>query len=182
MIDRLTPVVRGIDLLSTWAGRVAAVLVIPTTLVACWEVFARYVFNEPTIWAYELGYQLAGSYFLLGGALTLVHQRHIRIDLIYDRLSPKRRAIIDLACFGVMLPLMMILVYRMGLYAHGAWASGELSGESAWNPVIWPFRTVWVVAFALLCLQVVAELIRAAGVLVDREIARPVPADQESAS
>jgi TRAP-type mannitol/chloroaromatic compound transport system permease small subunit len=43
--------------------------------------------------------------------------------------------------------------------------SKEVSGESAWNPVIWPFRVVWAVGYATLCLQAIAETLRSARVL-----------------
>ena len=52
-------------------GSFGACLIVPLVLATCWEVFARYMFGAPTIWAYEIGYMLTGSHFLLGMAFTL---------------------------------------------------------------------------------------------------------------
>ena len=152
-------------------GGVAALLVIPLVLATCWEVFARYVLESPTIWAFELGYMLMGVHFLLGGALTLKRQSHVRIDLIYARLSPRRRAVIDLILYGVLvLPALVLLDLRLWEHAARAYVSGETSGQSAWNPPIWPLRAAILASFVLLTAQVLAEMARCLDA-----IRRPVP-------
>ncbi|MBA3591980.1 MAG: C4-dicarboxylate ABC transporter substrate-binding protein, partial [Methylibium sp.] len=52
-------------------GIFAALLLVPLVLATTWEVVSRYALNAPTIWAYEIGYLLTGSHFLLGLAYTL---------------------------------------------------------------------------------------------------------------
>ena len=153
--------VRGIDILSETIGGVAALLVVPLVLATAWEVFARYVLGAPTIWAFELGYMLMGVHFLLGGALTLKRQGHVRIDLIYARLSPAARGWIDLTLYlFLVLPALVLLCLRLWEHASGAYNSGEQSGQSAWSPPIWPFRAVILASFVLLSLQVAAECVR----------------------
>ncbi|MBY8975922.1 TRAP transporter small permease subunit [Rhodobacteraceae bacterium NNCM2] len=154
-------IIRTIEALTTGVGGVAALLVIPLVVATVWEVFARYVLGAPTIWAFELGYTLMGVHFLMGGALTLKRQAHVRIDLIYARLSDRGRAWIDLilyVCF--VLPAVIFIVVRFGEHAFAAFESGETTGQSAWNPQIWPFRMVIVGSFALLGLQMVAECLK----------------------
>jgi TRAP-type mannitol/chloroaromatic compound transport system permease small subunit len=153
--------VRWIEALTEGVGGVAALLVIPLVLATCWEVFSRYVLGAPTIWGFELGYTLMGMHFLLGGAITLKRQAHVRIDLIYARLSPAGRAWIDLilyVCF--VLPAIALLCERFWEYTTAAYAGGERSGMSSWNPPVWPFRTVILLSFALLGLQVLAECLK----------------------
>lgn len=157
---------RSIDGLSEVVGGMAALLVVPLVVATVWEVFARYVLGAPTTWAFELGYMLMGVHFLLGGALTLKRRAHVRIDLIYARLSPRRQAMIDLALYLMLvLPALVLICLRFWEHTASALASGERSGQSAWNPPIWPFRAVIVASFALLTLQVVAECLRAAAIL-----------------
>lgn len=86
----------AVGALTEVTGGAAALLVIPLVVATCREVFARYVLSAPTIWAFELGYAQMGVHFILGGALMLKRQSHVRIDLIYARLTPRRRALIDL--------------------------------------------------------------------------------------
>ena len=92
----LKNLIKYIEIFTSFPGYVASGLIIPLTLATCYEVFARYVLGNPTIWAYEFGYLLMGFHFLLGGALTLKKQEHIRIDIFYNRLSDKKKSIIDL--------------------------------------------------------------------------------------
>lgn len=153
--------IRGIDSLTEAVGGLAAIVIVPLILATCYEVFARYLFGAPTIWAFELGYTLMGVHFLLGGALTLKRGGHVRIDLIYAQLSARRRALIDLVLYLVLIvPALTLLVHRLANYALEAWSSGETTGQSAWNPPIWPLRFVIAASFILLLLQVIAECLR----------------------
>lgn len=159
-------IIRLIEGLTEAVGGVAALIVVPLTLATCYEVFARYLFNAPTIWAYELGYTLMGIHFLLGGALTLKRQAHIRIDLIYANLSPRGQARIDLTLYLLLVvPALWLLTNRLGSYAWEAFSSGETTGQSAWNPPIWPLRFLITAAFILLLLQVIAECLKCIQVL-----------------
>jgi TRAP-type mannitol/chloroaromatic compound transport system permease small subunit len=161
--------VRLIEALTEGVGAAGAVLVVPLTLATCWEVFSRYVLGAPTIWAFELGYMLMGMHFLLGGAIALKRQVHVRIDLIYARLSDRRRAAIDLILYvGLVLPAIAMFCIRFWDYTHAAYMSGEQSGMSAWNPQIWPFRAIILASFVLLGAQVVAECLKAVETLRGR--------------
>jgi len=160
-------ILKFIDRASGSVGLVAAWIVLPLIMATVYEVLSRYLFNSPTIWAYEIGYMAMGANFLLGAAFTLREGAHIRIDILYTRLRDKTRALIDVLGFLLLfLPLGFWLSTRLGSYALEAFQSGEQSGESAWNPVIWPFRLVFFIGFTLLTLQAVAECIRAFRVLI----------------
>jgi TRAP-type mannitol/chloroaromatic compound transport system permease small subunit len=164
-------IVRTIDALSMWIGRAASLIVIPLVLATCYEVFARYLFGAPTIWAFELGYILMGLHFLLGGAMTLKMQQHVRIDLIYARLSLKRQAVIDLTLYvALVIPALTMTSLQLGDHMMGAYMGGETTGQSAWNPAIWPFRALITFSFIVLTLQVIAESLRALHILLDRPI------------
>jgi len=166
-------VCRAIDRLSTGMGVLAAWLLAPLVIALCYEVVARYVFTAPTIWAYELAYLLTGSGWMLGMAYALARGAHIRIDVVYLALSPRKRALVDLAGYVLLLlPFLVWVTSTLDDRAIHAFQSGERTGQSAWNPPIWPFRAVFFVSFALLALQVVAEIIRAAAVLVGRPVER----------
>ncbi|MGB7305756.1 MAG: TRAP transporter small permease subunit [Burkholderiaceae bacterium] len=161
--------IRIIEKITDSVGGIAALVVIPLTLATCYEVMVRYVFGAPTIWAFELGYTLMGIHFLLGGALTLKHRAHVRIDLIYAQLPVKIRAAIDLTLYAMLVvPALWFLTARLGEFAWGAWLSGEQTGQSAWNPPIWPLRFLITASFGLLLLQVVAECLKCIEILRGR--------------
>jgi TRAP-type mannitol/chloroaromatic compound transport system permease small subunit len=153
--------IRIIERISNVSGVIAAWLIVPLVFAMVYEVIARYVFNAPTIWAYEIGYLTTGSGFLLGMAYALSRDAHIRIDVVSANLSQRTRAIIDIVCYVVLLiPFLAWVTQLLFTRAMDAIASGEKTGQSAWNPPLWPFRTVFFVAFALLLLQVIAEVIK----------------------
>jgi TRAP-type mannitol/chloroaromatic compound transport system permease small subunit len=153
--------VKIIERISAVSGVIAAWLIVPLVFATVYEVIARYVFHAPTIWAYEIGYLMTGSSFLLGMAYALSRDAHIRIDVISARLSERTKAAIDLVCYaGLLIPFIVWLTHVLWSRALATFASGEKSGQSAWNPPLWPFRTVFFVAFALLLLQVIAEVIK----------------------
>lgn len=152
--------IRNIERLTGSVGILASLALVPLVAATCWEVFSRYVLGEPTIWAYEIGYVLTGSHFLLGMAYTLRSNDHIRIDVFSGHFSARTRAIIDLLGYSVTLPLMSWLSYALFSYMAEGYARNERSGQSALNLPVWPFRVVFAVAFTLLALQILAEVVK----------------------
>ncbi len=163
----------AVDRLSGSLGVLAAWIVLPLIFASVYEVASRYLFNAPTVWAYEIGYMATGANFLLGAAFALREGSHIRIDVLYARFGPRTKALVDVLGYLLLfLPVGIWLSFRLGEYALDAFNSGESSGESAWNPVIWPFRTVFFVGFAVLSLQGAVECIRALRTLFGADTGR----------
>lgn len=157
----MNTLIRNIERLTGSVGILAAFALVPLVLATCYEVFARYVMGTPTIWAYEIGYFLTGTHFLLGMAFTLRSDEHIRIDIFSGHFSQRTRAIIDLAGYTITLPLMTWISYALWLHLAQGYLRNERSGQSAMNMPVWPFRIVFFVAFTLLALQILAEVIKA---------------------
>jgi TRAP-type mannitol/chloroaromatic compound transport system permease small subunit len=154
-------VIRNIERVTGSVGIMASFALVPLVIATCYEVFARYVFGAPTIWAYEVGYILTGAHFLLAMAFTLKSDQHIRIDIFSGHFSRKTRAVIDLAAYAVLLPLMTWISYALFQHLLAGYLRNERSGQSAMNLPVWPFRVIFLVAFALLTLQILAEVIKA---------------------
>ena len=162
----ITRIIQGIESLSVFIGWVGAWVMAPLILSMVYEVGARHIFHAPTFWAYEVGYMLAGTCYLFGMAYCLKQKGHVRVDFLYSAVGPKWRAIIDILGYSfLLLPGAIWLSWGLYGYAVEAYVSGELSGHSAWNPVVWPFRTVWVIAFVALVLQAIAEIMKSVLVL-----------------
>jgi TRAP-type mannitol/chloroaromatic compound transport system permease small subunit len=161
--------IRTIERLTGSFGVIAGWIIVPLIAATVYEVFSRYALNAPTIWAYEVAYMATGTNFLLGAAFALRERAHIRIDVLFVHLPPKVRAVIDVAGYLLLfLPTAYWLSYLLWEYAFDAYVSGEVSGQSAWNPIIWPFRTVFFAGFALLALQGTVETIKAFYVIAGR--------------
>ncbi len=157
----MTALVRVIERLTGSSGLLVAWIVLPLILASCYEVFARYALNAPTIWAFELGYMAMGVHAMIGAAFALRERAHIRIDIFYVHFSSKTKAIIDTA--GYLLLFMPVICWvSLGLWDYWveAFVNNDHSGQSAWNPLIWPFRLSFFIGFFLLALQGLAELIK----------------------
>ena len=115
-----------------------------------------------------------GASFMFGIAYCLQMRRHIRVDFLYDHVSLKKQSLIDLVGYTVLvLPATLLVLNGVWDYLLYAYEHQELSGESAWNPLVWPFRTTFVVGFSLLILQTIAEILKCVLVLMGHEVARP---------
>ncbi len=158
-VDRLLTV---IETVSTASGWLAGWLIVPMTIAVAYEVAARYVFNAPTKWAYDVTYMLYGAQFMLAAAYTLLKGGHIRTDVFYERWSAKTRAMIDAVSYVLFFfPGMLFILYAGAVEARQAWAINERAG--GWP--IYPFKAVIPVTAALLLLQGLAELVKSARVI-----------------
>src|SRR4030043_53496 len=89
-------ILRIADVTNEWVGRVGSFLFLPLILFITFEVVMRYVFRSPTIWVHETSEYLLVILAMLGGGYTFLHKGHVSVDIIYSRLSVRRRAILDL--------------------------------------------------------------------------------------
>jgi len=104
--------IHGIDTVARWSGNVFGWISVILMLIMVHHVVMRYVFGEPTFWAYELSYMLYGSMFMLGAAYTLYRQGHIRTDFLYRHWSPRTQGILDTLFYVVCFFPAMILPQR----------------------------------------------------------------------
>ena len=150
---------RRLDPIAIWSGRLVAWLIVPMVLALAYEVVARYVFNAPTLWAYDMTFMMYGSFFMLGAAFTLQRRGHIRTDMFYANLSPRRQAAIDAVCYVLMfMPFVAVFLWFGWGYFLKAWVTGERFVSSPWMPVTWPFKFAMPLTGVLLAVQGVSEL------------------------
>ena len=78
-----------------WSGKAVAWLMLPLVFELVYDSIARYAFNAPTIWSYDISYMLYGILFMIGGAYALLEESHIRIEVFYTSFSKRGKAITD---------------------------------------------------------------------------------------
>ncbi|HEX7787007.1 MAG TPA: TRAP transporter small permease subunit [Methylomirabilota bacterium] len=157
----LVRIVRVLDSISEYTGRLVAWLILPMVLSLVYEVVMRYVFDAPTIWAYDTSYMAYGTHFMLGAAYTLRHKGHIRTDFFYDHWPVRRQATLDAALYLFFFFPGIIFFFFAGYeQARHSWAIRETSEASAWRPIIYPFKSVMPVTAVLLLLQGVSEFVK----------------------
>lgn len=152
-----------VDRINSWVGRFWALAIFGVTLAVLYEIVSRTAFGQGTLWSNETTVYLSAVAYLVGGGYALAHRRHVRIDLLYERLKPGARTAFDVFCF------VFFLLYAGALIWVGAtmgWTSFQQSEGTGtpWNPPIWPVKLAIPVAAVLLLLQGIANLLRDTGV------------------
>jgi len=152
---------KRVDRISEWMGYVSAWLVVILIGELVYDTLARYLFNAPSGWSFDITYMLYGAAFMGGAAWTLLRDEHVRVDFFYSKISPKSKAIANAIGYVVFFfPPMGVLLYFGAKFAIRSWRLLEGSGETVWNPPIYPLKTVlWITLLALL-LQGIAQFAR----------------------
>lgn len=151
----------AIDTFSLWIGRVVAWLTLPLMAAMIYEVFARYYFTAPTIWAYDISRMVYGAMFILGAAYALSKGVHIRSDFIYRKWSVKTQGRVDLALYVICyFPAMIILLWVSSEWAWASLMRGERGTDTSWMPLLGPVKSALPVGVVLLIIQGVSELLK----------------------
>jgi TRAP-type mannitol/chloroaromatic compound transport system permease small subunit len=154
-------VTAALDIVTRIIGKGIAWLVVPMVLSLVWEVTARYLFNAPTEWAYDMTFMLYGTFFMIGSAWTLQRGGHIRTDTFYAKWSVRTRARVDLACYAVFFfPAIAIFAWLGSEYFWKSFQQNERIVTSPWLPIVWPFKFMMPAAAVLLLLQGISECIK----------------------
>jgi len=152
-------IIRGIDVLSEYSGKIVSFLIFPVVVIVAYEVTSRYAFDAPTIWAHESIQLIYGLYGVLAGAYCLYHRSHVNVELFYERFSLRTKAVLDIVTSPLFFMFCGVLVFYgmgFGLRSLSIW---EHSG-SAWAPIIWPVKLAIPLGALLLTFQGLAKFIR----------------------
>lgn len=120
--------------------------------IILFEVVARYVFNSPTNWALESASLTFGAFAIGAGAYTLLHEAHVKMDILYTHWSKRTRAVVDLCTFPLFLAFCGVLLWQSGI---AGWQSVSLLERSntAWGPPLYHWKMLVPVAAFLILLQ-----------------------------
>jgi TRAP-type mannitol/chloroaromatic compound transport system permease small subunit len=152
----------AVDRINSWVGRSLALTIFIVTGVILIEVFARSVLGQATSWANETTIYLSACAYLLSGGYALAHRSHVRIDVIYERLTARTRTRLDLFTFMFFCLYVGALIWVGSTLAWTSFLQAEGTG-TPWNPRIWPVKLAIPLAGLLLLLQGIANLLRDLG-------------------
>jgi TRAP-type mannitol/chloroaromatic compound transport system permease small subunit len=164
---------RYTDWVNARFGWFVAFLMAPMIFIMMWEIVMRYFFNRPSLWAYEISLFLYGSYIVLGGAYTLLARGHVNVDVVWGRLSPRGRALLDIITVAFVFLYLGVLFWESLKVTINAWQIRETT-MTHWGPPYYPLRTTVPVGCLLFMLQALAKLIRDIFTVVSGEEAFPI--------
>ena len=153
---------RVIDQLVDALGRGVAWLTFAMVLLTGCVVVLRYLFDVGAIFLQEAVVYLHGLAFLVGLSYALQHDGHVRVDLLYARLSNRRKCWINVLGHGLfMLPLALTITWISAPYAMKSWAILEGSPEVGGLQAVFLLKSLIPFAGALLALQSISLAIQA---------------------
>lgn len=168
---------RVINRFSDLLGRIAALLFVLMLFNVFIDVVMRYVFNNVSIGMQELEWHLFAAMFMLGVPYTLRTGGHVRVDLIYERLSGNQKAWIDLLGALLLLLPFCLLVGWYGIdFAREAYMLGETSGDPGGLPQRWIIKAVIPFTFFAIAISGVGMMLQAINTLLGHhKVARYQP-------
>jgi len=151
--------VRYIDAMNRKVGVGVGYIIFVIIGILLAEAIRRYAFNSPTVWSIEISQFLFGAYFIIGGGYALLSGGMVRMDILYSRWSPRKRAIIDAAMFVFFVIYIGATLWATTDHAITSTIMGQHSG-SPWRPPLYPIKITVGIGILLLFLQGIACLIR----------------------
>jgi len=150
---------RAIDTLNEWVAKCVSFLFIPLAGIVAIDVLLRFGFNRPLIWSWDINSQLLGVLVILSGGWTLLKEGHVRIDVLWGRLSLRKRAMVDLITSLFFFLGIGVLLWQAASAALVSVQTGERY-SSYFAPPIYPLKIIIVLGIFLLLLQGIVKFIR----------------------
>lgn len=149
----------AIDTFTDRAGMGTAFGILVIAGVTAYEVIARFAFNAPTMWAHQTAALLFGIYCFLTGGYVLLHERHVRVDVWWARLSPRGKAIADLATSGFAFLFIGALLWFAIPYAWHSFQIRQVA-VTVFAPPLYPVKMLLVIGAFLFLLALVVKFVR----------------------
>lgn len=165
----LPGVLAWLDRASEWLGRSLSWLVLAMMLIQFLIVVLRYAFNFNSIPMQESVMYMHAVVFMLAAAWTLKHDGHVRVDIFYRAMTPKRKALVDLCgTLFLLLPVMVFVILSSTGYVAKSWRILEGSPDSGGIPGVFLLKTLIPLFAGLMLLQGLVEASRHLLVLTGR--------------
>jgi TRAP-type mannitol/chloroaromatic compound transport system permease small subunit len=151
--------VHYVDAFNRAVGYFAMYLFYLLGAILIYATLSRLVAGVPVNWALEMSQFILSAYYLLGGAYSMQLDGHVRMDLIYGRLSPRKRATTD--AFTIVCVIFYLIVLFIGGISSTNYAIVyKQQNYSAWAPLLWPIKVVMTVGIFLMLLQTISSFFK----------------------
>ena len=150
----------AIDWLNEHIGRWSIWLILASTLISATNAIVRKIFNVSSNAYLEVQWYLFAASFLIAAAYTLLHNEHVRIDVVAGRFTRRTQAKMEAFGFAFMLlPVCLAVLYFSWPFVVNGYVTKEMSGNSG-GLIRWPVYATIPVGFSLLLLQCISEFIK----------------------
>ena len=150
----MNSIINGIQSLSRFLGRTISWSSIILIFIIVSDVLFRYVFSLTSAATYEIEWHLFGLMFLLGAAWTLDQDKHVRVDLFYQRFGPKTKALINLiGTLIFLIPFCWVTLITSIDFVQSSFLLNETSPDPGGLPARYLIKSAIPLGFCLLMLQ-----------------------------
>jgi tripartite ATP-independent transporter DctM subunit len=151
-----------LDRISKYAGYLAAFLVVVLSLLVAYDAGMRYLFSEGSIALQEIEWHLFDVVFLLGLSYALKHDKHVRVDIFFERYSHDTKAIVQiLAMLLLVIPFSLLFLSDALDMTWQSYLQHEVSPDPGGLTDRWLIKAMLVFSFVLLILQALSEILKA---------------------
>jgi len=159
LTQKLGRILQVIDSIGDHVGMVARWITVVIIAISLFATGARYLFDRPPIWGYELQTMLWAVLVLFSGYYAVRFDAHVRFDVIYRRLSPRRRATLNCITFLFFFIFFIAIMLEAVPYAWDSFLRKERL-VSLWGPPIWPVKILVPIAGVFFLVQGIANYVR----------------------
>ena len=164
----LKTIAAGIDSCNERMGRFVSWIVVFLVAVVFIDVLMRYAANISFVFIQELEWHLFGFIFLMGAGYTLLYDQHVRVDIIYQKLSPKGRAWVNvLGCIVFLFPGALLIIYTSWDFAWESFVSMEGSPNPGGIPFRFIIKACIPLGYVMFLLQGLSMFIRNLNILIE---------------
>ncbi len=150
-----------VNKINSAVGKYTSWLTTALVLVVVFDVIVRYVFNESSVAIQELEWHLFAILFLMGAAITLQNDDHVRVDLFYSKFNAKRKAWLNiLGTIIFLIPFTLLIIYASQNYALNSFALNESSPDPGGLPARYILKAVIPSSFMFLLLEGISLLFK----------------------
>ncbi len=156
-MDKIKTIMKKVETLLDKIGKIVSWVFVILVGLSCFEVFTRRFLGKPTIWTHEILSYTFCALILLTMGYTQLYKGHANIDVFYDRLSERRKVIVDVVNYLIFgLPFVIIMMVDGTIFAATSWMLQERT-PSAFNAIVYPAKTFIPIGFALFFLQLLID-------------------------
>ena len=158
-----------IDWICIKVGRLTMYMVFVMMFILILSFVTRNIINIPLMWIIEMTQFIITGYYLLGGGYSMIMGDHVRMDLVYSKLSDRNKAKMDVFTS-------FFLVFYLITLFYGSISSLIYTIETkqklftAWAPYVWPIKTIMLIGILLMLLQSISMFFKDIAKVTEREI------------
>jgi len=157
----LLTIEKKLDKLIEWMGNILVIILLLMILNVFYDVIMRYIFHNSSIAMQEIEWHLFSIVILFGVSYSLKEDAHVRVDFVYDRLSVKTRAMINIiGTLIFLIPFTILIIYGSYPFVMDSYTTNETSSDPGGLKHLWMIKAAIPVAMIVLLIEAIHYIVK----------------------